>query len=362
MENNTCLKHGKKQLVLFSSEKYDLEDTNNKYICRVCMFNSKEEIDFFYSNFDNFKNLNDISNKKIEEKLKEYEGFHILNKEIVNFANEFKLENDFYNKFNTNKEKLRNNFKDGLKTIYDKVTDNFEKTVDELDKKVDSLDFTLKTAKEEIGKIEEKLGDQIKILESEKKLCEEYFEKLEKKLNSRFRYTSKEKLIDPELKISFKRGAGNTNFTNGSNVVIAERRNTGSYWRVCSEEVLEGPFFAKLRINTISRTSDWSLNIGIQRSNSVNDSSYYNDGMFFMCSGKKTVQFQGSQSTTLFRTWVNGDEIIISRDEKNDIYFGLNDEADLKLAYNAIVGSYRICVGFSTACTGDNIEFLELEN
>lgn len=362
MENNICETHGKKQLVLYGNDKYDIEDTNNKYICRVCLFKSKDEIDFLYDNFDNFKNLNEIPNKKIEEKLKEYEGFSILNTQLINFSNEFKLGNDFFTKFSTNKEKLRTSYKDGLQVLYKKVTDDLEKTVEELDKKADTLDLTQKSAKEEVEVIQEKLDEQIKILESEKLVSEEYFDKLERKLISRFKYTTKDKLVDPYLKISFKRGAGNTNFTNGSNIIISEAKNTGSYWRICSEETLEGPFFAKLKINNISRNSDWSLNIGIQRSNSVNDSSYYSDGAFFMCSGKKTVEFQGSQGTNMFRTWINGDEVIITRNEKNEVYFGLNDESDLKLAYNSIPGSFRICVGFSTACVGDNIEFLELEN
>ena len=38
----------------------------------------------------------------------------------------------------------------------------------------------------------------------------------------------------------------------------------------------------------------------------------------------------------MFRTWINGDEVIITRNEKNEVYFGLNDESDLKLAYNGI--------------------------
>lgn len=356
MDESICNIHGKKGLVLPSED-----PTQNKYICRICIFKSKQDIDFYYENYDKFEKTEDVKLNLYEQKLKDYEGFSLVNKNFVEAAKSFNLDDPLYSRLFTNKERFKTEMKEGLKHLYGKITEKFENTVNELNEKADTLDLTLKSAKDDLEKIQVELDEQINTLESKEKV-DEQLEKIEKKLYAKFKYMPTSKLIDPELKITFGKGQGNTNLMNGTNFIIAQRRNTGSYWRERSDEIFDGAMFARIKVHNISRRSDWSLNIGLQRANSNNDNSYYMDGVFFMCSGKITNQFQGNVGRNMHSAWNNGDEILISRDENNNVLFGLNDESTLTQAYANITGPFRICIGFSSACNGDHIELLEVEN
>lgn len=353
MELETCEKHGTKYFYLNKDDK-------KYFLCRICMFNSEEEISFYNDNFDNFKVYSRVENLFYLENLKDYEGFVHINKIFKEKLESLKLSDELFEKLGANQERFRKELKEGLLNAYNSTTEKFEKTVTSLTEKTDKLDLTLKSAKDELQSIQKDLDEQIEILESEEKI-QLIFEKVMKKYSSKARYLSLEKYIDPELKINFKRGGGNNNFRNGTNVIIATNRG-GSYWCECSEDVFEGPLFARLRINNISRKSDWSLNIGLQRAESTNTNSYYQDGVFFMCSGKITVAFQGNQGRNCLRAWNNGDEVLIRRDENNVVYFGLNDETTLENVYNSVPGRMRLCVGFSSSMINDNIEIVEVEN
>lgn len=352
MDNPICEIHGKKILVI---------KEESKYICRVCTLRSKDQVAFLYDNFDKIKPLNDKDNKEYDDKLKDYEGYNFINAAFVDTLKNFKFESPLYDHLMTNKEKFKVEMKQSLQHQYKTVTEKFEKTVDELNEKTDKLDISLKSAKDEIDRIEASLTEQMEFLENKEKLREE-ISRINVKFNNKFKYLTFDKLVSPDLKINFGKYGGNINFRSGSNLIIATRRNTGSYWCECSDEIFEGPLFARIRVNRITRKSDWSLNIGLQRANSVNTTSYYTDGVFFMCSGKITTQFQGNQGRNMHRIWNDGDEIIIRRDETNAVYFGLNDESTLTQAYTNIAGPFRICIGFSTACDGDSIEILEVDH
>ncbi len=352
MESLFCGLHGKKTFVLKG---------DSKYICRICAIRNKEQIEFLYDNFDKIQNINETDIKYYEDKLKDYEGYNFVNNAFIDIMKNFKFDSHLYDHLMTNKERFKVELKQSLQYQYKTVTEKFEKTVDELNEKTDKLDISLKSAKEEIDRIESSLTEQMELLENKEKLKEE-LSKINIKFNNKFKYLTFEKLIAPDLKINFGKYSGNINFRNGSNIIIATRRNTGSYWCECSDEIFEGPLFVRLRINRITRKNDWSLNIGLQRANSVNTTSYYTDGVFFMCSGRITTQFQGNQGRNMHRELNDGDEILIRRDETNAVYFGLNDESTFTQAYTNIAGAFRVCVGFSTACDGDNIEILETDH
>ena len=357
MENSICSKHGTKALEAIISEK-------QVYLCRICMFNSFDEISIFADNFDSFRERFNTSDKEYTDKIKDYEGYEKINKVLKEKLESFKLTETQFTLTETNSLRFRISLKEGVNSIYQQVVEKFESTVDNLTKQTDNLDLTLKSAKDEVEKIQKDLDEQIEFLESKEKI-DEAFAKINKKLNNKLKSSNLEKYIDPALKINFKKGCGNINFRNGTPIVIATTRTGSSYWCECSEEVFEGPMFARIRINNITKKSDWSLNIGLQRANSNNTSSYYQDGVFYMCSGKITTAFQGNQGRNLQRQWNNGDEVLIKRDENNTIWFGLNNEDSMEIAYQNNVNlnvPMRLCVGFSSSMNGDNIEIIEIDS
>lgn len=354
MEEPECEMHGAKSLV------FQAED-GNKYLCKVCTLKSKDQLKFYLQNQEKFENRFAIKNKDYESKQREYEGFCHVNNAFMSICESFNLDSDVFIKATTNKELLKKAAKEGISKMYSSITEKFEKTVDDLTEKTDKLDLTLKTAKDEITVIQTSLEEQINLLENRARL-EDEFKVLFNKIDLKLRYSSIEKITDPNLKVSFISSCGNLNFRSGTSTIISARQNTGSYYCETSEEVLEGELFARLRINNITRKSDWSLNIGLLRANSQNHSSYYSDGVFFMCSGKITNQFSGNQGRTIFGQWNNGDEILIRRDSANSVFFGVNDESTLVQAYSNIAGQMRICIGFSSSMQGDIIEILEIEH
>lgn len=363
MDTEICSSHGVKHLVYNHIEKNDLniETIKSYYICKICMFECKDNIEFYYNNFEHFKNNLKISNKEIESNLEENEGFNVLNKQILNNINNLNIAEEFYMKIFTNKEKIKMKYKDALLNIYNKVIEKYKNTLDTIENEVNSLDLTIISNIAIVNKLENELQNIITLIESEQSFNNEYFVDLINKFSSKLSYMSKNKIIDPDLKISYINGSGNTYFLNGSNVVKSNGVHIGSYWCEKSEETLEGPFTAKFKINNITIKTDWRINIGIIKSNSTKVNNYYTDGLFFMCSGKKTVEYLGNTGISLFPNWENNDIVIIKRDEENNIYFGLNNENELKLAYNNIKGSFKLCIGFSASCNNDSIEFVELD-
>lgn len=354
MEVPECEKHGFKSLIL-------VQEDGNKYLCKVCVIQSKADLTFYLQHRDKFLNRDLVDSNEYQSKLKEYEGFCHTNKAFADVCESFNLDTDVYLKASTNKELFRKAIKEGISKLYSSITSKLEKTVEELTEKTDKLDLTLKTVKDEITNIQSSLDEQINLLENEQKLNAE-FEITFKKFNLKLKYSSIEKIIDPKIKVSFVNSCGNLNFRSGSNTLVSARRNTGSYYCETSEEVFENELFARIKAANITRKSDWSLNIGLIRANSQNHSSYYNDGVFFMCSGKITNQYSGNQGRTIFGQWNNGDEILIRRDSMNSVFFGVNDESTFIQAYSNITGPMRLCIGFSSSMQGDIIEILEIEH
>lgn len=353
-----CNIHGKKTL-----KRKDMDI----FLCRICLLKSKSDITYYYDNYDSFESvnnnnkLNSIINGNEKEIIKDYEGFTILNKVFLNIIKNSNIE--FTNELNNsqiNRKRFSKNLKDGAEFIYLNLIKKFEENIDELNNLLDNMDISLDCSKYKIQEVEKKLNSKLEFLSKEDILKSE-FNKLYNSFYNKLKTISKNDFISENTNLNFLKVLVNPIFNNGSNIIISQKRNNGSYWSVSSENILEGEFCAKIRINKILNKSDWSLNIGIIRSNSTNTSTYYTDGVFFMCSGKITQQFSGNQGQNFLRPWKNDDIILIRRDKSNSIYFGLNDESTFEKAYSNIIGPYRICVGFSSSMEGDNIELLELD-
>lgn len=355
METILCEKHGLNHLKLVTQ-------TSTKYFCTTCLYDDHEILSLYIENLDLIQEVYSSDFSKYLDKLKDYEGFANINKvfkeELEKTPNiGDKVTSEYLSK---NAYKIFYNLEKALKSEYTNTCQKFEKTVEELIEKTDKLDLSLKSAKDELNGIQKSLDDQTEMLSSDKMILE-IFSKITNKLDSRINHINIEKFVDEETKFNFSKGNGDINFQSGSNISVSMTGRGGSYNREMSEQVFSGPLLARIKINNITRKNDWNLNIGLIRANNTNSNNYYQDGVFYMCSGKITVQYQGNQGRNITRAWENGDEIIIKRDENNDIWFGLNEDSSLQKVYTNITGEMRLCVGYSSSSSGDNIEILEVD-
>ena len=94
------------------------------------------------------------------------------------------------------------------------------------------------------------------------------------------------------------------------------KRSDCSYWAECSNEVFEGPMFAKIKINNITNTEVF---IGLQLANSSKSNDFYNDGVFLYGSGGTLQPFSSSLGQFLLRKLENGDILLMRRDQNNSV-------------------------------------------
>jgi len=149
------------------------------------------------------------------------------------------------------------------------------------------------------------------------------------------------------------------------NLVTDNYAESGSYWYVESEQVLDGPFLCKVEIEEFSSLCFyWHHMFGIIRVNnreSTSKDNYYKDCIIMSSSGYLANKYLGEGAyKLLFRDWVKGDVLIVKRDHNNTIYFGINDEYDMKEAFTGISGEYRICMGFTCHVRTDKFKMTYL--
>ena len=166
--------------------------------------------------------------------------------------------------------------------------------------------------------------------------------------------TGDKKVVEEESPASIIRSL-NLSWMNHSsceeNLVTNNCIQEGSYWNVESEQILDGPFLCKVEIEEItSLRSYWTHMFGIIKANDTSyvKNSYYNNCILMCSNGFLAEKYSGSGSYKLIlREWQTGDVLIVKRDHNNTIYFGINDEYDMKEAFTDITGEFRICIGFS---------------
>jgi len=148
-------------------------------------------------------------------------------------------------------------------------------------------------------------------------------------------------------------------------ITLGKKTITGSYWCVTSRQVLEGSFLCKILVEEMNTQSPswWVHNFGIiKKDRKNNDDVYYNDSIVIASNGSLAGRYSGSgDAKKLFEGfWKTGDTLIVKRDNQNNIYFGLNDETDLKLAYENEEGEFRIVLGFGSASKTDSFRMMYL--
>jgi hypothetical protein len=341
------------------------EGCDKKVICKLCAFAKKEDLQHCIDHFDSLKDSNHKELATYSSKTKDYEGYADLNKiymESIEKASTFT--ESIFEGINQSKTLIIHQLRDSVLCKYDETTESFEVLVKNLTEKLGTINLSDKKLVDSIKRMKAELEAKTNLLndpESLAKLFEENFGFASKRLNNmkikdivdrKFNFSGKKNMLSCEL------SCGSSRF-DVSNVT----RGSGSYWTVKSNEILEGNFECKIkieRINSSSATSCWNYMFGLMRSTSVNDASFYNDSCILQGNGSLAVQFSGSNSTQLFTGCLKvGDDLYMKREE-GSVYFALNNDNDYKLAFTGITGSFKIVFGFSSGISEGAFELEEL--
>ncbi len=103
--------------------------------------------------------------------------------------------------------------------------------------------------------------------------------------------------------------------------------------------------------------------MGIIRANSINENDFHSDSIILESCGFIPDKFTGNPPTRrMFNFyWIDDTVIFIKRDDSNCLYFGIDDENSLQMAYTDIAGPFRIVMGFTNLVDGDIFELEELK-
>jgi hypothetical protein len=343
------------------NERLKICSKDNKIICPKCILFNKEEIAYYKENFEFITYFvpDDI-------KLYDYEGFDVINKvmkEYVEKVNDLVEAN--YENINISKDIITHRIKTILIELYLDTVTKFESTVKSVNSHMDKLDINDQQSKENFKQIKKSLDDQSEYLDNYEAISAS-FSKIVTGAVKKFERLKVSEVASSKNEFKVGKRGECLDFTgcNGPVVETSTGRG-GTYWSVKSEEVLTGEFKAKIKVHNIDSSKvsgNFSYAVGICRKNSTNIDNYFNDCVLLQANGYLANKFTGTGThKKLFKNnWKNGDEIIISRDKVNSVYFAINDEKETLLAFENISGDFRIVMGFNSNNSGDKFELIEL--
>ena len=364
-QNNSCNLHK----ILLIKCTFENCEKGGIPICKYCVLNSKEQISHLAEHFDYIKNLlyenENESIKSFENSLKCEEEYGDLNKIFKDIYEKSRNEIDsIFNEIQNKRIIMIEQFRYTLLTKYELFTNELEELIKTLSQKLNSVNSKDTKLKEEILKMKKELEGKLNLLSNPEEISKD-LEQLINKIECLIKKLKVDDILNNKFNLDIlKKSPLNLELTTGGNRIIVTPRGS-SYWATKSVEVLEGAFICKIRvvsINSNNKGGYWNYAVGIIRSDSNNDTSYYNDSVLIQSNGYIPEKFLGSGSTRqLFsQNWKNDDIVIIKRDENNSVFFAINDENSLLLAFHDIIGKFRIVLGFSTSMNGDIFDLEEL--
>lgn len=339
----------------------------DKGVCTECVFESKEELEYLVENYDDVEGLVSDNEAVYKSTLHEYEGFEILNSIYREKLDEADIIVDrAFENVSQSRHKIVKIIKDALFDMYNVITDKFEMLVKAVNSNIKTLDISDQASKEEFKRLKKSLDDQTEYLDNEEMLRQGFNNIIDKAI-LRFEKLKLFDLAQPNLKFHIGKFGCSYDLSGGTGPIMkGVTGKQGNYWHVISDEVLEGKFVAKIKVNEINSEktkSQFSHAVGIIRKNAIiNDGNYQKESILLQSNGYIADRFTNSgMFKKLFDSpWSKSDEIIIKRDTKNDIYFGINDENSLKKAFGNVTGEFRLVIGLSTQIVGDELELIEI--
>lgn len=338
-----------------------------KGVCTECVFESKEELEYLVENYDDVEGLVPDNEALYKSTLHDYEGFDILNAIYRKKLDEADIVVDrAFENVSQSRHKIVKTIKDALFDMYNVITDKFEMLVKAVNSNIKTLDISDQASKEEFKRLKKSLDDQTEYLDNEEKLKED-FNLIVEKATKRFEKLKLFDLAQPKLKFHIGKYGCSYELTGGTGSILkGVTGKQGNYWYAISEEILEGKFVAKIKVNEINSEktkTQFSHAVGLIRSKAIiNDGNYQKESILLQSNGYIADRFTNSgMFKKLFDTpWTKSDEIIIKRDSKNDLYFAINDETNFKKAFGNVTGEYRLVIGLSTQIVGDELELIEI--
>lgn len=369
-KKETDVKEEKEEKSTNSCETHGLElcfcSSCNKTLCKLCVFENKEELKHLKDHYDYILDLIP-SNKKYQEALHDYEGFELLNKvyiEKLEKADE--IIDSSFEKIHASKYEIISRVKTVLQLVYDNLTSNFEKYVKSVSSNINSLDINDVSSKEEFKKLKKKFDDLSEFLDNEEKL-KELFNNITQKALAKFDKLKVSDLASDNLPFKLGSSGESLDLIGGDgNKLTTKTGKSGTYYIARSDEVLEGEFLAKIKINKIDSSkvnSYLKYSVGVIKksyNSTTNYDTYLNDSVVFQSNGYMAKEFSNSSSyKKILDLWKAGDVLLIKRDASNDLYFGINEEKNLVKATNHS-GELRVVIGVSTSNFDDEFELIEI--
>jgi hypothetical protein len=342
------------------------ENCTKKTVCKLCAYNSKEDIQHVLDHFDHLKDSEQREIAEFSTKTKDYEGYADLNK-IYNdsVAKASSFTEGFFEGINQSKALMIYQLRESVLGRYNELTTGFEDLVKSLTEKLGSVNLQDKKCVDGIKRMKAELGAKTELLnntESLVSLFQDSFQVASKKLT---RMKIKD-IVDKKFNFSGKKGSTYCELTcGGSRCDISQitNKNGSGYWTVTSNEILEGSFEVKIRIERINPSQAnayWNYGFGIMRASSQNHSAYYNDSCMLNSNCYTASQFSGSGGSQVFnRCLQNGDLLCFKREDDNNIYYALNDDNGYKLVFSNIAGPFKLVLGFGSSITEGVFEIEE---
>ena len=154
-------------------------------------------------------------------------------------------------------------------------------------------------------------------------------------------------------------------FWKGTESSIMEVPPGGSSYKCyVSEELFEDELSFTIKINRVnnagSLNSTWTYTFGLMKEGcESNQSSYYNDSCLLQSNGSFSVKFSGNSGSEIKSSiWKEGDELTVSRNSNDEVYFIMNKEERV-LGFTDVKGSMRVVIGFSSSLSGDIFEIVD---
>jgi hypothetical protein len=356
VNDNFCKEHYIQYLVCYS------ESCKNKNICKLCSYNKIEDLQHSLDHFDFIKPMpSKIS--EFKEKIRLDEVFTELNEITLNSLEKVpKVLVSLFNPITQIRETLRVNISEGLIFKYEELTKEFDELVQNFTKQINSIKSTDTNAKNEVHEMRTELDTKMAFLGDKEKIKLEY-QKIISSVDKKVKSYKLQEIIDGKCKIYFGKNHSNLNWITGGPICNSSDCSGSNYKCIRSEEIVEGPFQCKVKIISINDNyvnEAWNYTFGIQKSDSTNNDSYYNDAVVLQSAGYIN-KFSGySNKKEISKSWNINDELLMRRDENNNVYFGINCEQANVLGGNSVVGKFRIIMGFASSMRNDNFEMLEL--
>jgi hypothetical protein len=344
-------------------------------ICKECIWDSKS--DFLHA-AEHFDFLSRSSLSKDEEFEKEFQ-IAIKNDEVFHKFNEIALQkiNEFPNRLDNIfgeilriQQIFRNFIQKEILQSYNEATNNLCDCISSIETHISDVksqsDTFNKSFLQKSTLLKEKLIKQFELFSNEDQISS-FFDKILIKVsdyifNKDLLYHMNNKEISREI---LKKETAIWKSTK-QKYAFDIKTNEGLKNSI-SEDIVEGSFTCKVKIHNldtceVASYGDYAFGLlpVKEKLACTNQEGASYEGCFLLKCRGLIQQNTSSDATQYFPMWKIKDTLIMKRDEKNNVYFGINEDSELKLLFSDLKGSFHIVLFYGYGQCLDFFEMLEL--